>query len=69
MIPRVGQTWVIRRGKTKRKVRIVIAYITSRRRDNGSRSYVIHYRTDGTWAAHGMRSLWLKPFLKMTVPQ
>lgn len=66
MIPRVGSTWTVKRGR--RRVRIVIDHIQPRRRDNGTRTWVIHYRTEGTWAAGGKRSIYLRGFLKLMTP-
>lgn len=72
MIPREGQRWVVRRGKSKRKVLVVIEHIYRRQprkwakpRDEKVRWWhEIHYKTDGTWARHGERSATARSFLR-----
>lgn len=65
-IPRKEMVFVIKRGKAKRKVRVVIDGLYRRMPwQNGSNKacYQVYYVTEGTWAAYGRRTMWLRDFL------
>lgn len=74
MIPRKGMKFTIRRGKAKRKSVVIITGLYRRAPLGVSRTavgrelrhrYQVYYRTDGTWAAHGERTKWLRGFLQL----
>ena len=74
-IPRKGMVFVIRRGKAKRKVRVVIESLHRRLPQRAvsdgltnKARYQVYYVTEGTWAAHGRRTMRLRGFLKLAVP-
>lgn len=76
MIPRKGQKWVVRRGKSRRKVVVVIDDIYRREPRSWDKSrdgkrrwwHEIYYKTDGTWARHGERSATTRGFLRFATP-